>query len=148
LTAVVQRVSRAAVRVEGREVASIGPGLVVLLGLERSDSAEEVARLAERLPRHRFFADQAGKMNLSLLDVDADVLVVSQFTLAADLSKGLRPSFERAMEPAGAQRLYELFVETLRRSTANVAEGVFGAHMEVELVNDGPVTFILKGASA
>jgi D-tyrosyl-tRNA(Tyr) deacylase len=142
--AVVQRVLRAAVRVEGEVVGSIGPGMLVLLGVLRGDGAGEAERLAERIARFRFFRDAEDRMNLSALDCDLSALVVSQFTLAADGRKGRRPSFERAAPPEIAETLYERFVEALRRCGLTVATGVFGARMEVELVNDGPVTFALE----
>jgi len=142
LKAVVQRVTRAVVRVDGKQVSSISKGLLVLLGLEKGDTQEALVRFAERLPRYRFFADAAGKMNLSLADIGGSVLVVSQFTLAGNLAKGLRPSFDRAMPPGDAAELVSLFAASMSAAGIEVAEGVFGAHMEVELVNDGPVTFV------
>lgn len=145
MKAVVQRVEHAEVRVDGDAVSTIGRGLVVLLGVEQDDSAQDITKLAESLPRRRFFEDTAGKMNLSLLDIKGEVLVVSQFTLAADLGKGLRPSFTKAMEPGKAKEFVRLFSETLRIEGVETREGVFGAHMKVELVNDGPVTFIFEG---
>jgi D-tyrosyl-tRNA(Tyr) deacylase len=144
--AVVQRVSRAAVRVDGKEKASISKGLLVLLGVEKGDTSQDIVRFAERLPRHRFFTDETGKMNLSLKDVGGSILVVSQFTLAADLAKGLRPSFDPAMEPDQAREFLSLFVDTLQSNGIDVEGGVFGAYMQVELVNDGPVTFVFQGA--
>ncbi len=146
MRAVVQRVSRAAVRVDGNQKASISKGFLVLLGVEKGDSKAQIVRFAERLPRHRFFEDENGKMNLSLKDVGGSILVVSQFTLAANLAKGLRPSFDPAMEPDKARGFVALFVDTLRSAGIDVEEGIFGAHMEVELVNDGPVTFVFEGA--
>lgn len=146
MKAVVQRVSRAAVRVDGKEEALVLKGLLVLLGVQKGDSKEKIVRLAERLPRYRFFEAADGKMNLSLLDISGSVLVVSQFTLAANLAKGLRPSFDPAMCPDEARELVSLFADTLRSSGVNVEEGIFGAHMEIELVNDGPVTFVFEGA--
>ncbi len=145
MKAVVQRVARAAVYVESRRVSSISHGLLLLLGLEKGDTESDVARLAEKLPRYRFFEDPGGKMNLSLLDTGGSMMVVSQFTLCANLAKGLRPSFDHAMEPGQAQKLIASFVAALRALNVNVAEGVFGAHMDVELTNHGPVTFILSG---
>lgn len=127
----------------GNPRAVISKGLLVLLGMEKGDGEEKVKQLADKLPRRRFFEDDKGKMNLSLLDVSGSVLVVSQFTLAANLDKGLRPSFDNAMPPDQATELIEVFVQGLRSKGLEVAEGVFGTHMEVELVNDGPVTFIL-----
>ncbi len=146
MRAVVQRVSRATVSVDGNQKASISKGFLVLLGVEKGDSKAQIVRLAERLPRYRFFEDENGKMNLSLKDVGGSILVVSQFTLAANLAKGLRPSFDPAMCPDEARELVSLFADTLRSSGVNVEEGIFGAHMEVELVNDGPVTFVFEGA--
>jgi len=146
LRVVVQRVSQAEVRVDGVVKSSIRKGLLVLLGMAKADDEAGVVRFAEKLPRRRFFEDAEGKMNLSLLDVGGSVLVVSQFTLAADLEKGLRPSFTDAMEPPGAEKLIKKFSNTLRSLGVEVTEGVFGARMEVELINDGPVTFIFEGA--
>jgi D-tyrosyl-tRNA(Tyr) deacylase len=145
LKAVVQRVSRACVRVDGNKKAEIGRGLLVLLGLETRDKEADVVRFAQRLPQRRFFADRDGKMNLSLKNISGQVLVVSQFTLAANLDKGLRPSFTHAMEPVKAEGMVTLFSAELRSAGVEVSEGVFGARMEVELVNDGPVTFIFQG---
>ena len=144
MKAVVQRVSRASVRVDGRTVGEIGRGFLVLLGAETGDgpaSAEEAARKVAGL---RVFEDAAGKMNLALADVGGEVLAVSQFTLAADLSRGRRPGFERALRGPEAEPLYERFVAALRALGLTVATGVFGASMEVELVNDGPATFLLE----
>ncbi|MBD3286263.1 D-tyrosyl-tRNA(Tyr) deacylase [candidate division WOR-3 bacterium] len=143
---VVQRVSRACVRVDGEERAEIDKGLLVLLGIQKQDSEADVIRFAEKLPKRRFFEDAEGRMNLSLEQVKGSVLVVSQFTLVADLNKGLRPSFIDAMEPSGAEKMVDLFSNALRSRGINVREGVFGARMEVELINDGPVTFIFQGA--
>ena len=140
---VVQRVSRAAVRVDGRTVGEIGRGFLVLFGAEVGDAplaAEEAARKVAGL---RVFDDAAGKMNLALADVGGAVLAVSQFTLAADLSRGRRPGFDRALRGPEAEPLYERFVAGLRALGLTVATGVFGASMEVELVNEGPATFLL-----
>ena len=140
---VVQRVSRAAVRVEGQTVGEIGRGFLVLFGAEVGDvpaAAEEAARKVAGLS---VFDDPAGKMNLSLPDVEGAVLAVSQFTLAADLSRGRRPGFDRALRGPEAEPLYERFVAALRAQGLTVATGVFGASMEVELVNEGPATFLL-----
>ncbi len=144
MKAVVQRVSRAAVRVGEETVSQIGQGLLVLLGIEQGDATDDIVDFAERLPRRRFFKDSEGKMNLSLLDISGEVLVVSQFTLAADLAKGLRPSFTRAMEPDKARQYVKLFALTSESAGVTVKEGVFGAHMCLELTNDGPVTFIFQ----
>jgi D-tyrosyl-tRNA(Tyr) deacylase len=137
MRALVQRVSRAAVRVEGREVAAIGPGLLVLLGIAAGDDAAVVDRLADKLLALRVFADEHGQMNLPL--GDREVLCVSQFTLYGDVRRGNRPSFTEAARPELAEPLYERFCE---RTGAN--KGVFGAHMEVEMVGDGPVTLMLE----
>lgn len=141
---VIQRVTRGAVRVDGEVVGSIGPGMVLLLGVLAGDDATACDRLAERVVRFRFFADEEDRMNLAAGDVGAEALVVSQFTLAADGRKGRRPSFDRAAPPREAEPLYERFAERLAEHGLTVARGVFGARMEVELVGDGPVTFVLE----
>jgi len=135
--ALVQRVSRAQVRVEGRLVSSIGPGLLVLLGISREDDMARAERLAAKLRALRIFADAAGQMNEPL--GEREVLCVSQFTLYADARRGNRPSFVEAAPGEQAQPIYERFCEL-----AGAQRGVFGAHMEVELVNDGPVTILLE----
>ena len=144
MKAVVQRVSRASVRVDGRTVGEIGRGFLVLLGAETGDGPESAEEAARKVAGLRVFEDAAGKMNLALADVGGEVLAVSQFTLAADLSRGRRPGFERALRGPEAEPLYERFVAALRASGLTVATGVFGASMEVELVNDGPATFVLE----
>ena len=144
MKAVVQRVARASVRVGGEEIASIPAGMLVLVGVLKGDSEREAEKLAGKIARFRFFADDAGRMNRSATDVRAACLVVSQFTLAADGRAGNRPSFDAAAEPALAERLYERFVDAIRASGVDVCTGRFGARMEVELVNDGPVTFALE----
>jgi len=146
--AVVQRVERAAVRVDGEEVARIDAGMLVLLGVMRGDGPRQAEELAERVARFRFFRDEEGRMNLSALDVGGEALVVSQFTLAADGRKGRRPSFDRAAPPAEAEALYEHFVRRLRELGLACGTGRFGAMMSVELVNDGPVTFVLEATEA
>jgi D-tyrosyl-tRNA(Tyr) deacylase len=138
--ALVQRVARARVEVAGRSVGEIGPGLLVFVCAEPADSAELADRLVGKLLRLRVFADAAGKMNRSVADVRGGVLVVSQFTLAADTSRGNRPSFAGAAPPALAEALYERVLATARSLHGQVACGVFGADMQVHLVNDGPVT--------
>ncbi len=144
MKAVVQRVARAAVRVDGELVGEIGAGMLVLLGVLKGDGESECDELARKIAQFRFFQDEAGKMNLSALDLSREVLVVSQFTLAADGSRGRRPSFDAAAPPALAEPLYERFVAQLRALGLVVATGSFGASMQVELVNDGPVTFVLE----
>ena len=140
---VVQRVSRAEVRVGGKVVGQIGRGLLVLVGAEKGDAASQAEEAARKVGGLRVFEDAAGKMNLALDDVGGSVLAVSQFTLAADLSRGRRPGFERAMPASEAEPLYEHFCKALELSGIAVSKGVFGAMMEVELVNDGPATFLL-----
>ena len=149
MRAVVQRVSRAGVEVEGRRVGAIGPGLLVLLGAGAGDAAADVAYLVDKVANLRIFADQAGKMNLSVLETGGGVLAVSQFTLYGDARKGRRPAFTGALEPRQAEALYQEFVAGLRAAgVAEVATGVFGAMMEVELVNSGPVTILLDSGKA
>jgi len=141
--AVIQRVSRARVAVEGRTTGEIGMGLVVLLGVGKDDSPEAAAYLAEKTAHLRIFADSEGKMNRSLLDCGGAALVVSQFTLYGDARGQRRPGFTRAASPEEANRLYEEYVRVLRGLGVRVETGVFQAHMEVELTNDGPVTILL-----
>jgi D-aminoacyl-tRNA deacylase len=140
----VQRCARASVRIDGQLVGSIDAGLVVLVGVEKGDDDERAETLADRLVDLRIFEDDEGKMNRSARDVDADVLIVSQFTLTARLDRGRRPSFDHAAPPAEARALYEQLVERVRAAGLRTATGVFGARMEVELVNDGPVTFVIE----
>jgi D-tyrosyl-tRNA(Tyr) deacylase len=146
MRAVVQRVSRAEVRVEGAAVGSIGRGLLVLLGVAEGDGEAEARFLADKVAQLRVFEDGAGKMNRSVADVGGGVLVVSQFTLLGDARKGNRPSFTAAAPPAEADALYQRFCALLREKGLTVATGVFRAHMEVELVNEGPVTLLLDSA--
>lgn len=140
---VLQRVARAAVHVDGAAVGEIGRGLLALVGVERGDGADEVARAAQRVAELRVFEDGDGRMNHDLAAAGGAVLVVSQFTLAADLSRGRRPSFGAAAPPETAEPLVAEFADALRRRGLEVATGRFGARMRVELVNDGPVTFVL-----
>jgi D-aminoacyl-tRNA deacylase len=144
MRAVCQRVSRAEVRVGGESVGKIGPGLVVLLGIARDDTPAEAERLAGKVARLRIFEDDTRKFANSLLDVGGSALVVSQFTLIADVRKGNRPSFADAARPEQAEALYESFSAALAATGVSVAQGRFGARMEVELVNDGPVTIVLE----
>ena len=145
---VLQRVRRASVTVDGERVSQIGRGYVLLVGVGRGDAAEEPGRLAERIANLRLFADDAGKTNLALADVDGEVLVVSQFTLYADISKGRRPSWTGAEDPAIAAERVETLAAGIETRGIRVGRGVFGAEMEVELVNDGPFTLMLDGTSA
>lgn len=141
---VLQRVSSASVRVDGSTVASIGPGFCLLVGIAGDDGDPEVDAAVEKIFGLRVFADTEGKMNLSLREVGGEVLVVSQFTLLAEVGKGRRPSFSAAATPERAEPLVERLAERLRGRGITVAEGVFGARMEVELVNEGPVTLVLE----
>lgn len=144
MKAVVQRVKRAAVTVEGKTVGSIGAGLLILLGVTREDTEENAALLAEKLSNMRIFTDQNDKMNFSLLSVGGEALVISNFTLCADVRRGTRPSFDSAMPPERANELYQNFCFCLReRGVIKVEQGIFGADMSVELLNDGPVTISL-----
>ncbi len=148
MKAVVQRVSRASVRVHGRDEGAIGPGVLVLLGVAGADGEDEAMRLAGKVARLRIFENDDGRFDRSLLDTGGAVLVVSQFTLIADTAKGNRPSFAGAAPPERAEPLYERFCVALRGLGVPVATGVFGARMEVELVNDGPVTVVLEASVA
>ncbi len=139
-----QRVTTASVSVAGRETGAIGRGLLVLVGVERDDGSAEAERLLERVVTYRVFPDAQGRMNLSLEDVGGGLLLVPQFTLAADTHKGTRAGFSTAAAPDEGRRLFEHFVECARRRVACVQTGEFGANMQVALVNDGPVTFWLQ----
>lgn len=142
---VLQRVLRANVRVDGREVAAIGPGFLLLVGVGHGDTVEQAERLADKIVHLRIFRDPEGKTNLALDDVDGQTLVVSQFTLLADTRKGRRPSFVDAADPAEAAGVVESFATALETRGVSVGRGVFGAEMAVELVNDGPFTLTLEG---
>jgi D-tyrosyl-tRNA(Tyr) deacylase len=144
MRAVCQRVSRAEVRIDGQTAGRIGPGVVVLLGVARGDAADDADRLAGKTARLRIFAGDTGKFDRSLLDTGGAALVVSQFTLIAATRKGNRPSFADAAPPEEAEPLYERFCAALREHDVHVEAGVFGAMMDVELVNDGPVTIVLE----
>ena len=143
MKAVVQRVSRARVAVDGETVSEIGSGLCVLLGVAEGDGEGDLIRLADKVAHLRIFENELGKFDLSLLDTRGEALVVSQFTLLADTAKGNRPSFSQAAAPQRAEPLYEGFCAALEAEGVRVSRGVFGARMEVELVNDGPVTIVL-----
>jgi D-tyrosyl-tRNA(Tyr) deacylase len=144
MRALVQRVAQAAVQVDSTTVGAIQHGLLILLGVKEGDTLQDVEYLAGKVVSLRIFEDAAGKMNLDVLGVKGAVLVVSQFTLYADTQKGRRPSFTRAARPPLAQELYEAFLTAVARYGVPVAYGVFGAHMAVSLVNDGPVTLLLE----
>lgn len=140
---VLQRVSEASVSVEGKIVGEIGPGMLVLLGVEKGDDESIAAHYAAKVVEIRIFNDDAGKMNRSIRDAAGEILLVSQFTLAADVERGRRPGFERAAPPELAEKLYELFASKVREQNVRVSTGIFRAYMAVKLVNDGPVTIIL-----
>ncbi len=143
MRAVIQRVARGSVEVDARVVGAIGAGLVVLLGVGRDDTDDDAGYIADKIANMRIFEDDQGKMNLSVLEIGASVLVISQFTLFADCRKGRRPSFMGAGDPEVAKRLYERVIELLGQAGARTAEGVFQAKMQVELINSGPVTILL-----
>jgi D-tyrosyl-tRNA(Tyr) deacylase len=147
MKAVIQRVTRASVEVEGRTVGAIGPGLLVLLGVAKGDGEADCRFMVEKLRGLRIFADDAGKMNRSLEEVGGAILLVSQFTLLGNTRSGRRPGFEDAAPPEEAKRLYEAVSAALKTQGTAVESGVFAAHMKVELVNDGPVTFVLDSRS-
>ena len=142
MLAVLQRVGSSSVSVDGEEVAAIGPGLNILLGVLEGDTEADVDKLLAKILPLRIFADEEGKMNHSLLDVGGELLVISQFTLAASVKKGRRPSFDAAARPAHAEQLYRRFIDKAALSVP-VRHGVFGAHMEVRIDNDGPVTILI-----
>ncbi len=144
MIALLQRVTEAFVEVEGERIAAIGAGLLVLACVERDDTAAQAERMAERIVGYRVFGDAAGRLNLSLGDTGGGLLLVPQFTLAADTRKGMRPGLGRAAAPEQGRDLFGHLVEAARRRHANVQCGRFGAHMRVGLVNDGPVTFRLE----
>ncbi len=139
-----QRVTEASVAVSGQSIGQIGPGLVVLVGIERGDSLDQAVKLAQKLVDYRVFSDSVGKMNLSLRDTGGELLLVPQFTLAADTARGLRPSFSKAAEPAVGQALFTELVTAAKQTGVAVETGEFGADMAVQLINDGPVTFWLQ----
>jgi len=146
LIALIQRVGGAAVTVEGQTVGSIGRGVLALIGIERGDSFAQAERLLARVLGYRIFEDDAGRMNLSLVDIRGGLLLVPQFTLAADTHKGTRPGFSTAATPEAARALFGELAKAARSCHAEVATGEFGAHMQVSLTNDGPVTFWLRTA--
>jgi D-tyrosyl-tRNA(Tyr) deacylase len=144
---VTQRVSRAEVRVEGNSVGKINHGMLIFIGVDKEDTTADADYLAGKVAQLRMFEDGQGKMNLSSIDVGAEILVVSQFTLYGDCRKGRRPSFDQASDPQKGEGLYNHFINELRKLKMKVATGKFQAMMDVELVNDGPVTFILESRS-
>jgi D-tyrosyl-tRNA(Tyr) deacylase len=140
----IQRVKQASVTVDEKVVGSIETGLLLFLGVEKDDSVEHVEKMARKVHNYRIFPDEYGKMNRSLLDIDGQLLVVSQFTLVADTSKGNRPGFSRGASPEHGKQIYQSFVEYVNETYARCETGQFGADMQVALVNDGPVTFHLS----
>uniref|UniRef100_UPI004027F0A2 D-aminoacyl-tRNA deacylase n=1 Tax=Candidatus Scatousia sp. TaxID=3085663 RepID=UPI004027F0A2 len=144
MKALIQRVKRASVTINGELYSSIGKGILVLLGVEKSDEIENAQRLAQKVANLRIFEDENDRMNFSVKDVNGEILVVSQFTLCGDCKKGTRPSFDKAAQPEKANSLYEDFVRMLKDDGFDVKTGKFRAMMDVELINDGPVTFMIE----
>ena len=140
---VVQRVDNASVTIENELFSSIGQGYLILFGAEKGDTKAQADWLANKVSVLRCFSDENGKMNLSIKDINGEMLIVSQFTLAGDVKKGTRPSFDRAMPPTEANEMYEYFISKVKEQNIPVKTGVFGAHMEVKLLNNGPVTFVI-----
>lgn len=144
MKALIQRVSRASVEVDGQTVGRIGHGLLVLVGVEKGDTDAQADKLLHKLLNYRVFSDAQGKMNLNVQQAEGELLLVSQFTLAADTQKGLRPSFSSAAPPEEGERLFNYLVAQAKLTSTPIATGEFGADMQVTLVNDGPVTFLLE----
>ena len=140
----IQRVKNSSVKIEGQEVSSIGKGILALVGIEKGDEKEQVEKLARKVVNLRIFPDENDKMNLSLLDIKGEMLIVSQFTLCGDCKKGTRPSFDKSAPPEIANELYEYFVAQVQSYGIKTGTGQFGAMMDVSLINDGPVTFMLE----
>ena len=139
---VVQRVKNASVTIDNKLYSSIKQGYLVLFGAEKEDTKEQADWLANKISLLRCFSDEQGKMNLSIKDINGEMLIVSQFTLCANVKKGTRPGFDNAMKPDEANKMYEYFIKKVKEQDISVKTGVFGAHMEIELLNDGPVTFV------
>ena len=140
---VVQRVDNASVTIENELFSSIGQGYLILFGAEKGDTKQQADWLANKVGVLRCFSDENGKMNLSIKDIQGEILIVSQFTLAGDVKKGTRPSFDKAMPPTEANEMYEYFISKVKEQNIPVKTGIFGAHMEVNLLNNGPVTFVI-----
>ena len=139
----IQRVNKASVTIEGKLYSEIGRGILALVGIEKGDTKEQVEKAARKITNLRIFPDENDKMNLSLIDVNGEMLIVSQFTLCGDCKKGTRPSFDKSAPPDIANELYELFIKEVQNYGVNTGHGEFGAMMDVALINDGPVTFML-----
>lgn len=144
MKALIQRVKKASVTIDEHLYSEIGQGLLIFLGVTKDDTTENSSKLAEKITKLRIFEDENGKMNLSIQDVKGEILVVSQFTLCGDCKKGTRPSFDNAASPEIAVKLYEDFVKNLKASGLNIETGKFRAMMDVQLINDGPVTFLIE----
>lgn len=144
MVAIIQRVSFCFVEVEGRVISQIGRGILIFLGIEREDTEKDIEYLTKKISNLRIFEDSSGKMNLSIRDIGGEILVVSEFTLAGDCKKGNRPSFDRAMPPQQAEKLYRAFIDSLSSTGIPTKEGQFRSFMNVSLVNEGPVTFIIS----
>lgn len=140
----IQRVKNAGVNIDGKTYSQIGKGILALVGIEKGDTIEQVKKLAQKVANLRIFPDENGKMNLSLINIQGEMLIVSQFTLCGDCKKGTRPSFDNSAPPDIANEYYEKFVELIKSYGITVGTGQFGAMMEVSLINDGPVTFMLE----
>lgn len=144
MIALVQKVKKASVKINGKTVSQIGKGILVFIGIEKEDKVSDAEYLVNKISNLRIFEDERGKMNLSVKDIKGEIMVISEFTLAGDCKKGLRPSFDRAMKPEDAQKLYKVFVDLMKQTGIPVKEGVFRSFMHVSLVNEGPVTFIIN----
>jgi D-tyrosyl-tRNA(Tyr) deacylase len=144
MKAVIQRVKKSSVKVNDKIINQINEGLNILIAIKQDDNEQKATKLAQKILKLRIFEDENGKMNLSILDKRYSILVISQFTLYADTSEGNRPSFTLSASPDKAKRLYDFFIEELKKSGLNIATGIFGAKMEVEIINDGPVTIIME----
>lgn len=144
MKALIQRVKNSSVTIDGNTYSEISAGMLILLGVEKNDTFNTATALASKVLNFRIFEDENEKMNLSICDIKGEILVVSQFTLAADCKKGTRPSFDNAKMPKEANEIYEFFVKELKKSNLKIQTGVFGAMMDVKLTNDGPVTFMLE----